>query len=168
MDVRELLLDLHGRVRPLVEEAVEGLTPDQLVWAPQPGANTIAWLVWHLTKVQDHYVADYAGGHEVVSGFAERLGRTTDLAMSGYGDTPEQVLSVRPDSAAALIDYHAAVQDRLLAYLSTLTEADLDRVIDESYDPPVTLGVRLNSIADDCLQHAGQAAYLRGLVTSGG
>lgn len=164
MDARELMIDVHSRVRPLVEEALEGLTPVQLTWAPQAGANTIAWLVWHLTKVQDYYVAEYSGTNEVVGEYAERLGRTTGLEMSGYGDTAEQVLSVRPESAAVLVDYHAAVQERLLAYLDTLTEADLDRVIDESYDPPVTLGVRLVSVADDCLQHAGQAAYLRGLL----
>ena len=50
------------------------------------------------------------------------------------------------------------------AYLADLTEADLDRVVDEGYDPPVTLGVRLISISDDGLQHVGQAAYVRGIL----
>ena len=55
---------------------------------------------------------------------------------------------------------------RTVAHLAGLSEADLDRVVDERWDPPVTLGVRLVSVISDDLQHAGQAAYLRGLVTS--
>jgi hypothetical protein len=56
------------------------------------------------------------------------------------------------------------VRERTSAYLATLTPGDLDRVVDERWDPPVTLGVRLISIADDEIQHAGQAAYARGLL----
>ena len=40
-----------------------------------------------------------------------------------------------------------------------------DRVVDRTWDPPVTLGVRLVSILDDDTQHAGQAAYVRGLLS---
>lgn len=63
-----------------------------------------------------------------------------------------------------LLDYHRAVVDRSLAYLRGLSAADLDRVVDENWDPPVTLGVRLVSVLDDDFQHAGQAAYVRGLI----
>ena len=53
---------------------------------------------------------------------------------------------------------------RTRSFLGSLTADDLDRVVDEAWDPPVTLGVRLVSIADDDIQHAGQAAYVRGLL----
>jgi hypothetical protein len=48
--------------------------------------------------------------------------------------------------------------------LAGLPDGELDRVVDRRWDPPVTMGVRLISIADDCLQHVGQASYLRGLL----
>ncbi len=48
--------------------------------------------------------------------------------------------------------------------LSSLGDADLDRIVDRRWDPPVMMGVRLVSIADDSLQHVGQAAYVRGLL----
>ena len=48
--------------------------------------------------------------------------------------------------------------------MSGLTDADLPRVVDERWDPPVTLGVRLVSVISDCLQHAGQAAFVRGIL----
>ncbi|HEX5588545.1 MAG TPA: hypothetical protein VFZ17_14640, partial [Acidimicrobiia bacterium] len=62
----------------------------------------------------------------------------------------------------------AAVDRRTLAWLVDITGADLDRVVDRRWDPPVTLGVRLVSIADDSLQHVGQAAYLRGQLERSG
>ena len=52
-----------------------------------------------------------------------------------------------------------------LAYLSRVTSEELDRVVDRRWDPPVTAGVRLVSVVGDCLQHLGQAAYVRGLLT---
>ena len=45
-----------------------------------------------------------------------------------------------------------------------VTDADLDRVVDERWDPPVTLAVRLVSVLADGLEHAGQAAYIRGVA----
>jgi hypothetical protein len=38
-------------------------------------------------------------------------------------------------------------------------------VVDEKWDPPVTLGVRLVSMASDALQHAGQAAFIKGSLS---
>ena len=100
--------------------------------------------------------------------WARRFGLDPDPNNMGYGHTPEQVAQVRPESADVLVEYLAAVSERTAAYLSSLSPSDLDRVVDRRWDPPVTLGVRLVSIADDSLQHAGQAAYLRGLLRERG
>ncbi|MEV4489584.1 DUF664 domain-containing protein [Micromonospora coxensis] len=126
-------------------------------------------MVWHLTRIQDHHVADLLGEEQIwVSGDrAGRFGLTADPDDTGYGHTAGQVAAVRPESAQALVDYHLAVAARTRAFLATLTPADLDRVVDESWDPPVTLGVRLVSVADDSLQHVGQAGYVRGLLAPG-
>ena len=166
MDVSELLLDGYGRLPELVRSAVDGLTPEQLRWAPSPGANTIGWLVWHLTRVQDHHVADLLDADQIwASGeWAARFGLTPDPHNTGYGHTPKQVASVRPESLAALVDYYMAVARRTDELLRTVKPDDLDRIVDRRWDPPVTLGVRLVSILDDDTQHAGQAAYVRGLL----
>jgi hypothetical protein len=164
VDAAAVLLDMYGRLPELVEGAVEGLTPEQLVWAPEPGANTIGWLVWHLTRVEDHSLADVMGDAQLITTWSDRFGRPPAADDTGYGDTAEQVLSVRPESADALLEYHAAVHQRAVSFLEGCSAEDLDRVVDDSWDPPVTLGVRLVSVADDAIQHAGQAAYLRGLL----
>jgi hypothetical protein len=82
----------------------------------------------------------------------------------GHGADDVAALGAAGLSADFLTGYLDAVHAASTAYLEGLSDADLDRVVDESWDPPVTLGVRLVSIVDDCVQHAGQAAYLRGLV----
>jgi len=164
VDVAALLVELYDRLPPLVRHAVEGLTPEQLVEQPAPGANTIGWLIWHVARVEDDHIADVMGvGQLWADGdWAARFGLEPDVKNLGYGHSAEQMAQVRPGSSDALIEYFDAVHARTVAWLAGLTAEDLDRVVDTRWDPPVTLGVRLVSVADDSLQHVGQAAYVRG------
>jgi len=166
--IAELLADAFDRIHQAAHQAVDGLTDKQLTFRPDPDANSIAWLVWHLTRIQDDHVSDLAGREQVWtgSGWAARFGLPFDPAETGYGHSPEQVTQVSVESAELLTGYFDAVHGQTLDYVRGLAGDDLDRVIDDSWDPPVTLGVRLVSVISDDLQHAGQAAYLRGLVTA--
>ena len=166
MDTASLLLELYGRIPPLAARAVNGLNEEELCRAPEPGANTIGWLVWHLARVQDHHISELLGTEQVwVSGdWADRHGLEPDPSNTGYGHSGEEVAAVRPESPEVLLDYLLEVQGRTTVMLEGLVPEELDRVVDRRWDPPVTLGVRLVSIADDSLQHAGQAAYARGLL----
>jgi uncharacterized damage-inducible protein DinB len=169
MTSADLLTDAFGRVRESVHQAVMGLTPQQLAFRPYPGGNSIAWLVWHLTRIQDDHVAGVAGTKQVwQSGdWAPRFGLPADSMEHGYGHTPDQVTAIIVNSAEVLTAYYDAVHERTIRYVSTLTDADLPRIVDTSWDPPVTLAVRLVSVIDDDLEHAGQAAYLRGMIEYG-
>ncbi len=166
MDVAALLLELYGRIPPLARAAVDGLEPEQLTRQPVPGANTIGWLVWHLARVQDHHVAELLGVEQVWTGqdWARRFGLEPDPSNTGYGHSAEEMAAVRPEGHEALVEYLEAVDARTRAMLAGLGPDDLDDVVDRGWDPPVTRGVRLISVADDSLQHAGQAAYGRGLL----
>ena len=166
MDTNELLRDLFSRLDDHLPKVVEGLDAEALRAVPEAGANSIGWLVWHLIRVQDHYVAELSGQRQLweTSDWAGRFGLEPDPRNSGYGHTPADVAAVRPDGPDALTGYYAAVAARMTAYLAQLPPSELDRVVDRHYDPPVTLGARLVSIADDDLQHVGQAAYVRGLL----
>ena len=165
MDAKDLLLDGYGRIQPAVHAAVDGLDEDALATRLDEGANSIAWLVWHLTRVQDDHVSEVAGHEQTwtADGWAGRCGLPFGDAETGYGFSAEQVGLVRLP-ARLLTGYHDAVHERTIAHLATLTGADLDRVVDERWDPPVTLGVRLVSVLDDDLEHAGQAAFVRGVL----
>jgi Protein of unknown function (DUF664) len=164
----ELLADAFGRIRSVVGRLLDGLTDDQLATQVGPGANTIGWLVWHLTRIQDDHVCAAAGFEQAwtTQGWYERFGVPFDPADHGYGHREEQVRQVRV-SADLLRGYLDAVHTRTLDYVATLTDADYDRIVDTSFDPPVSLGVRLVSVISDDLQHAGQAAYVKGLLERG-
>lgn len=164
MDVSGLLLEMYGRVGPLAQQAVGGLSAEQLRESPAPGCNSIGWLVWHLARVQDHQLCELSDAEQVWVGgdWAQRFGLEPDPSNLGYGHSPEQMAAVQPDGPQSLLDYLAAVEAQTQEVLRSISPADLDRIVDERWDPPVTLAVRLVSIADDCLQHVGQACYLRG------
>lgn len=166
MDFSAVLVELYDRIPEHVREAVAGLTPEQLVTAPAPGTNPVGWLVWHLTRVQDAHLSEVMGTAQVwvTDGWAPRFGLAPDPDNTGFGHTAAEVAAVRPDGPDALVSYYDAVAARTREYLPRLTAADLDRVVDASWDPPTTLGVRLVSVADDDIQHAGQAKYVRGLL----
>jgi uncharacterized damage-inducible protein DinB len=171
MDVRGLLIELFGRIREHVDGAVIGLSPEELVTVPEPGCNPVGWLVWHLTRVQDDHLAELLAEQQVWvgdGGWPARFGLEPDPMNTGYGHTPAEVAAVRPVSAEALVGYYGAVAARTNAFLERVTAADLDRIVDPRWDPPVTLGVRLVSVADDDIQHAGQARYVRGLLARRG
>jgi hypothetical protein len=169
VDVSELLAELFDRVGEHVRELVVDLDDGAMLERPTDDCNPVGWLVWHLTRVQDHQLAELIGQPQVwVAGdWGPRFGLASDPDDHGYGHTREQVAAVRPSSAQVLLDYFEAVQQQTRPWVAGLAAADLDRVVDESWDPPVTLGVRLVSVVDDEIQHAGQAAYLRGLLRSG-
>jgi Protein of unknown function (DUF664) len=168
MTSAELLVDAFGRIHGVVHQVVDGLTPEQLAFRVDPGANSIAWLVWHLTRIQDDHVADAAGLEQVWTsqGWVERFGLPFDAMATGYGHRADEVAAVRADPGE-LLGYHDAVHRQTTRYVERLGDADLSRIVDRSWDPPVSLGVRLVSVVADDLQHAGQAAFVRGVLRRG-
>jgi uncharacterized damage-inducible protein DinB len=162
---RDLLDDLVGRIAEEVHGVLDGIDEAHLVHRPDPEANTIAWLLWHLTRVEDDHVAGLAGTEQVwiADGYHERFGLPFEPHEHGYGHTSAQVGAVR-SSAADLRAYQDAVHELARRYVSGVDAAELTRVVDTSWDPPVTAGVRLVSVLSDCLQHVGQAGYVRGLA----
>ena len=140
MDSKDVVVEGLGRIRGLLGMSLKGLTAEQLAFRPSEQANSIAWLAWHLTRVQDHHLSALAGREQawVADGWHARFGKPADPNDTGQ---------------------------RSVAYVQTLSAADLDRVLNEpQYNPLPTVGVRLVSVCSDNLQHAGQIAYLRGLI----
>jgi uncharacterized damage-inducible protein DinB len=161
----DLLVDAFDRIKSVVGRLLDGLTDEEVAAQVGPGANSIGWLVWHLTRIQDDHICAVAGIEQAwtTQGWYDRFGVPFDPADHGYGHSEDQVVEVRVP-AELLRGYHDAVHARTLEYVAGLTDLDYDRVVDTSFDPPVTLGVRLVSVISDDLQHAGQAAYVKGLL----
>jgi hypothetical protein len=167
MNVSEVLIDGYSRISQILNRSLPGLTAEQLTYRPTDEANSIAWLAWHLTRIQDHHLSDLAGRPQawVSEGWHERFGKPADPADTGQRYTSEQVAEIRPSDVQLLLDYHDAVYQRSVEYIKRLSEADLDRELNEPrWDPLPTVGVRLVSVIADNIQHAGQVAYLRGCI----
>lgn len=165
MTPAELLTDALDRVLEEVERVLGEADASVLTARPGPDANSIAWLVWHLTRVQDDHIAAVAGSDQVWTsqGYDARFGLPLEAGDIGYGHTSDQVALVQAP-AELLLDYYRATHEQTLAFVAAVRDVDLDRVVDTRWDPPVTLGVRLVSVVNDCTQHVGQAAYVRGLL----
>ena len=168
MTLGELLVDAFNRIREGAESAVSGLSSEELAERPTSNANSIGWLVWHLTRVQDDHIAAVAGREQVWTsdGWRERFALPFDAEDTGYGHSSEQVAEVRGLDAEQLVGYLEAVHAATVEYVRPLTPDDLGQVVDERWDPPVTLGVRLVSVVNDDQQHVGQAAFIRGLLNA--
>ncbi|MFJ4970593.1 DUF664 domain-containing protein [Streptomyces sp. NPDC088755] len=165
MNSAGMLAEAFDRVREAVHAAVDGLPADDLNARLDDDANSISWLVWHLTRVQDDHIADVAGTGQVwlTKGWADRFKLPFDDVATGYGQSSEEVAAVRVDSADLLLGYYDAVHEQTLGFVRGLDGRALDRIVDEAWSPPVTLGARLISVIAEDLQHAGQAAFVRGV-----
>lgn len=164
MDVRGLLIEGFGRITELYVDVADGLDEEALNKRPQGTGNPVGWLLWHLARVQDHHIAGLAGERQVWETFQDRFGLPNDTDDIGYGHASEQVAAIRITDPHLLVSYHREVALATARYLETVDEKELEREVDPHWDPPVTAGVRLVSIQGDCLQHLGQAAYVKGLL----
>jgi hypothetical protein len=162
---QELLRDAFTRLIEHVDELTDGLTDEVSSYRPTPRANSIAWLLWHSARVQDIQIAHVAGVEQVWTrdGWVDRFGLDLPRYDTGYGHSAEDVAKVRAP-ADLLSGYYHAVHKLTLSYIASVTVDELSRIVDPGWDPPVTASVRLVSIVDDCAQHLGQAAYVRGIA----
>ncbi len=164
MNTADVLRDSFQRITDQLRAVLDGMSQEQLSYRPHEDANSIAWLTWHLTRVHDDHMSEIAGKQLwVTDGWAEKFGMTSDPHNQGTGHGSAEVASIKPDGEL-LLAYQDAVGARTNEYLDALTSEEMDRIIDTRWEPPVTVGVRIISVINDNTEHAGQAAYVRGLV----
>ncbi|MBE8146164.1 DinB family protein [Brevibacterium casei] len=161
MTINELFADFAQR--PI--DAAKGLptlTPEELNAHPGSHPNSVAWSLWHIGREVDAQLSDLTGNPQVWEHYRDRfdLGKIGDTV--GYGHTPGQAAEIVVNDQGLLVDYLSAALRALIDYANGLSADDFDVVIDDSWNPPVTRGVRLVSIVDDAAQHIGQAAYAAG------
>lgn len=162
---REILRDCFTRLIEHVDGITDGLSDEASFYRPTREANSIAWLIWHSARIQDAQIAQIAGIEQVwfSGGWVNRFALDLPPDAHGYGHSAEEVGKVRAP-AGLLAGYYHAVHKMTLEYVATVNDEELGRIVDENWDPPVTASVRLVSIVDDCAQHLGQAAYIRGIA----
>jgi hypothetical protein len=162
----DILADGFERVRTTSRGAGRGLTRATLEAKVDPETNTIAWLLWHIGRGQDAQVSALMGEEQIWTAdeFATRFALDLPDDSTGYAHTPDDVSKVSGSDVESYLDYIDAVCDRSINYVGELSDSDFDDIVDERFTPPVTRAVRLFSMISDDLQHAGQAAILRGIL----
>ena len=165
MTSSELLVEAFRRIPELVHGVMDGLAPEELTFRLDSDANSIAWLVWHLSRIADDHVAEVAGRSQIWTsgGWAQRWALPLDVTDTGYGHTSQQVAAVTGDPKM-LLGYFDAVHEMAIRFIRSVTDSDLDRIVDERWIPPVTLGVRLVSVAGHNFEQVAQADFIRGIL----
>lgn len=161
----EILREGFDRVHQALPGLIDDLGAEALLWRPDAGANPVGWLVWHFCRVQDDHLAKLSGRDQVwlVDGWADRFGLPYDRASIGFGQSAEEVGAFGVTDTGLLLGYQAPVHELTVQVLGSSAVDDLERVVDDAWDPPVTAGARLVSVINDITQHLGQIGYLNGL-----
>ena len=171
MEWKDLVIDGYGRIPEFLEHVLEGLTGDDLDWQPKYDCNSIGWLIWHLTRQQDAQIASLMGEEQlwIKDKWYAKFNRQPDTNDIGFAHSPEQVSTFISPETKILLDYNRAVVELSKQRISSLSETDLDRELNEPWFQPLPkVGVRLVSILDDSILHAGQASFIRGLIQGKG
>lgn len=164
MQSNDLLIDAFSRVKEVVYSSVNGLSDEQLAARPTKDANSVAWLTWHLTRIQDDHIADLMKEEQLWhKTWFKKFNLPLNINDTGYGHSSKEVSLVKA-SSKTLLAYYDEVHQRTIRYIESLKDEDYMKVVDKRWQPPVTLAVRIISVLSDNLQHAGQAAYVRGLI----
>jgi hypothetical protein len=165
MTSAKLLVDAFGRIREVVHRVVGSLSSEQLAFRVDPRGEP-----GRLAGVAPDPDPGRPSGRRLRAeqvwtsqGWVEQFGLPFPRD-TGYGHRANDVAAVQLGSGELLVGYHDAVHEQTTRYVKDLSDADLAHIVDRSWDPPVTLGVRLESVISDDLQHAGQAALVRGIL----
>jgi hypothetical protein len=116
--------------RTLLDDLLKGLTEAQVRGRPQPGVNTIAWLLWHAARIEDVGVNRFVVDRRQVldDGWLARLDVGRRDVGTGMSDAEVDALSARVD-LAALRGYWDALTRRTLEVVATLRGRDLADVV---------------------------------------
>jgi uncharacterized damage-inducible protein DinB len=172
MKWQQLLIDIYKKLSREFKVVLDGLNLDDLHERPAPDANTIGWLLWHTVRSLDRTIGDVMYGEQlwIKDNWYKKFGKNPDSNETGVGHSFEEVGKFKVPDIQTLVDYHQAVIRVTLRYLNALTEDELDREFEASYNPGTTAPVhrRILGNINDCFQHVGQAAYVRGLLKGQG
>ena len=164
VDLNHFIVALCEAPYRWIKRATEDLTEEQLYHQPTPDTNSIAWLIWHLSRWRDKISAAAAGEPEVwiSQGWAGKFGM--EDGRTGLGDTIEQVARFKVDTNM-LTDYAEAAHKAIVERVSGFTTEQFNQEIEYTPGSPRPAWRALISVVEDSAEHTGQINYLRGMTT---
>ncbi len=152
-----------NRSNEYLTAALEGLTQPEFCWKPDPESNCAAFIMWHMTRVEDFFVNRVIQrGTEVyeAQGFREKMGLPAKDTGNSY--TLEKILAWPVPKLEDMRAYNNAVRKTTFALLDTIAPAKLDEVLNPERSKE-SVGEMLSRITTEAAHHTGQIAYLRGM-----
>ena len=167
MAANEGLLIAHQRNWEMIDVALETLDDSLLARQPAEDCNSVAWIMWHMSRVVDTFIHTRLQGSPQLwleCGWAQKFGMDADPEDRGVGWTGEQVSAWKVPAKDVQLGYYNAVKAAAEKYISSLSDADLQviSVIPPTLEPR-SVAAALGQMTWDAVAHGGQIAYLRGL-----
>ena len=147
-----------------VNEAIKGLSTDQLAFRPQRHSNSIAFLLWHLARVEDLWINRILlGGKEIyeLGGWYKKFG--TPAQDSGFGYDVKTLDAWPIPKLELLRAYAAAVREKTKVYINALNTKKMDESKDFGWSRG-TIGSALSHLITEVGEHTGQIGYIRGIM----
>ena len=166
MDVNHFFLHNITHGEQVLRRALSELSTEELNSHPcGPGTNSIAWLIWHLTRIQDLSASARMGKDQawVAEGFHAKFGMEADF-MKFNSFTPEELDAFPQMDAESLLGYYECARGYLTEYVNSLSASDLDAPVPPRPHGPENVGDALGITLADNTQHFGQIAFIMGVV----
>jgi uncharacterized damage-inducible protein DinB len=160
----ELIVKSLEESRQYVADAIKGLSQDDIAWRPKTHSNSIAFLLWHVARVEDLWINRILLGEKEVyelEGWHKKF--NTPAQDSGFGYDVAKLKSWPVPKLALLKEYAAVVREKTLAYLKSVNEKKLDEPKDFGWSKG-NVGSALSHLITEVAEHSGQIGYLRGIM----
>ena len=165
MSVKEFIREAMQLTRKDLLDNIRDLTAEELAWRPAPHSNSIGFLAWHITRVEDGWIQRPIQRKLhlwVADKWAERFGMPEEQRDMGYGYTVEQLQAFKTPSLELLLGYSQAVRDATLAFLDTWDPAS-DAIEVRAPWGTMTVATTFQQLIWELNQHGGQIAYVKGI-----
>jgi len=162
MDLKQFIIQSLGENTEYVMRAVKDLTTVELAYRPAPHSNSIAFLCWHVTRVEDLWISRLTGRKHLyeTAGWYQKFGTAAEDFGFGYGVAELDAYKAPP--MEVVMGYAMAVRQQTVDYIKGLDLDTLDEVKDFGHRQ-ASIGWALAHLVDEVGEHSGQIGYLRGI-----
>ncbi len=167
MALKEFLRDCLDQNYNSLVKSLDGLTPEELSWRPDPQCMSIGFMAWHSARAQDFLVQTVAKGSAQLweQGWADRFGRSPANPQDlGFGFKAEQLEAFQVPDGSLLLEYFEATRSNALEYLDSLDDDSLRaRTATGPMGGSLTVAGVFQQALWELNQHGGQIGYVRGI-----
>ncbi len=162
-EVKDIILGSLQQSQGFLAKALDDLTQEEASWRPTSECNSIAFILWHLARVEDYFMSRVIQRQTETyeaEGWQQKLG--TAPRDMGFGYTVEKLQAWPVPKLEIIRGYHEAVRLKTLAFLESATPEKLAEVPRPDRSPD-SIGISLGHMATELALHISQIAYLRGV-----